>query len=76
MVTDERTDGRVLDEQIFVNALLMNKSPAYWGIVAARELAGLTTKAYYPHVRRMSTLLERLITDKKFLKQIVPEQTT
>lgn len=70
MVTDEHTDGRILDEQIFVNALLIDKSPAYWGIVAARELAGLTTKSYYPHVRRMSTLLERLITNKNFLKLI------
>jgi hypothetical protein len=70
MVTDEYSDGRILDEQIFVNALLIDKSPAYWGIVAARELAGLTTKSYYPHVRRMSTLLERLITNKTFLKLV------
>jgi hypothetical protein len=70
MITNEHTDGRTIDDQIFVNASLIDKSPVFWGIVAARELAGLTTKHYYPHIRRMSTLLERLITNKKFVKKI------
>src|SRR5712692_2464981 len=70
MVTDEHTDGRMIDNQLFVNALLTDKSTAFWGIVAARELAGLTTKSYYPHVRRMSILLERLITREDFLTSL------
>ncbi len=61
MVKEPTSDARIIDKQIVFNATLINHSPIFWMIIAARELASLRYKEHYQHVKAMSILLERAI---------------
>jgi len=37
----------MIREQLFVNALVANKSSIFWGIAPARELAHLVSRSHY-----------------------------
>jgi len=63
--------------QIGFNATLIERSPIFWMVIAARELAGLLYKEHYPHVKAMDQLIERGLEhlhqiDPDFVKRIKP----
>jgi len=81
IVTDEKTEARDLSPEypgrIGFNAILIERSPIFWMVVAARELAGLRYKEHYPHVKAMSQLIEKGLEhlheiDPDFINRIKP----
>jgi len=61
MIKEPTSDARLINKQIVFNATLMNHSPIFWMITAARELASLVSKEHYPQVKAMSIILEKAI---------------
>jgi hypothetical protein len=70
--TDTVTEGRELPGHpgfIGFNVALADRSPIFWIIIAARELAALQYKKHYPHVKAMTKLIEKAL---EHLREIDP----
>ena len=65
IVTNETTEARELlpnyPGQIGFNVMLSDRSPIFWLIIVARELASLKYKRHFPHVKAMALYMERAL---------------
>jgi len=73
IITEPTTEAKELPNYpglIGFNAVLIDRSPIFWIIIAGRELAAIKYKEHYPHVKAMCQLIEKALGR---LAEIYPE---